>query len=349
MQAVRHYFPGGNTPEGFFSYYDEILKGPSKGKLAVIKGGPGCGKSTFMKKLGKKIEELGKSVSYLHCSSDPDSLDGVYLPEYHTAVIDATAPHIVDARYPGVCDKVLNFCDMIDDSGIRPYKDSVISLNESIGNAFSEGYHYLRSAREILYLMEKRSRSSYAKEEGSRFCLDTLKRLPVSTGEGSVQKMFLSAITPGGFKNYLSETLKDRFVVMLRAESGDVASDILKQLSQMCQIRQIDMQQFFCPMNPGCMEHLVLPSANFAITVSNPYHTYENPDEVIYFSDFCKNDYDNTKDALLYEQLMKEAVSEFSRAKALHDQLEQYYIPHVDFQKADALIAQTLSFLMETS
>ncbi|WP_206459271.1 hypothetical protein [Anaerovorax sp. IOR16] len=45
----RHMFPGNNTPEGFFSYYQYILSQKEADKIFCIKGGPGVGKSTFMK------------------------------------------------------------------------------------------------------------------------------------------------------------------------------------------------------------------------------------------------------------------------------------------------------------
>ncbi len=347
MQTERHYFPGGNTPEGFFSYYNRILKDNTVGKLAVIKGGPGCGKSTFMKHLGAKLQQQGMDVSYLHCSSDPDSFDGVYLPQTNAAIIDGTAPHIVDARYPGVCDRVLNFCDFIDEKAIQPHRDTIIQTNQQIHTAFSQGYYYLKSASVLLERMNTRSRAAYSREEGLQFCLDTLKRLPKSTGQGTDRRMFVSAITPYGFKNYLQETLRDYFVVMLRAETGDVAGELLEQFAQQCLARRLDIERFMCPMQPNRTEHLTIPSANFAIVVSNSYHTYENPDEVIYFSDFTRTQSQNPKDTLLYDDLIKSAISQFAVAKNLHDQLEQCYIPCVNFDGIGKLTEPTLEFLSQ--
>ena len=45
---IRHMFPGGNTSQGFFSYYDYILGQEEANRIICIKGGPGVGKSTFM-------------------------------------------------------------------------------------------------------------------------------------------------------------------------------------------------------------------------------------------------------------------------------------------------------------
>ena len=44
-----HYFAGGNTARGFFSLYDSNFAGLEK--VFILKGGPGTGKSTLMKKI----------------------------------------------------------------------------------------------------------------------------------------------------------------------------------------------------------------------------------------------------------------------------------------------------------
>ena len=71
--AVRRYFLGANTAKGFFSVYEDFCKPDSGNFLYVIKGGPGCGKSSFMKKIGKAAEDAGLDVEYVLCSADPDS------------------------------------------------------------------------------------------------------------------------------------------------------------------------------------------------------------------------------------------------------------------------------------
>ena len=53
--AVTRYFLGGNTASGFVSFYGQFCRGPED-FLWVIKGGPGCGKSSFMKTIGRAAE-----------------------------------------------------------------------------------------------------------------------------------------------------------------------------------------------------------------------------------------------------------------------------------------------------
>lgn len=87
------YFLGANSYNGFYSLYDSFTSLPEIKRLYIIKGGPGCGKSTFMKAIATAANEAGYDVERVLCSADPDSLDGIYIPGLHIAYVDGTAPH----------------------------------------------------------------------------------------------------------------------------------------------------------------------------------------------------------------------------------------------------------------
>ena len=46
-----------------------------------------------MRRLGQAMQDRGVETEYIHCSADPDSLDGVKFPALHVAYVDGTAPH----------------------------------------------------------------------------------------------------------------------------------------------------------------------------------------------------------------------------------------------------------------
>ena len=115
---IKNYFPGGNTPAGFYSFYQYL---PYKtDQVFIIKGGPGTGKSTLMKKIGYLMQEKGYDLEFHWCSSDNDSLDGVVIPRLGTAIFDGTAPHLIDPLHPGAVDTIINLGD---------YWDSTICAN----------------------------------------------------------------------------------------------------------------------------------------------------------------------------------------------------------------------------
>ena len=91
-QQITRWFLGANSGNGFSSLYEGFCRGDGD-FLRVIKGGPGCGKSTFMRRIGEAAEARGLEVEYILCSGDPDSLDAILLPGKKAALVDGTAPH----------------------------------------------------------------------------------------------------------------------------------------------------------------------------------------------------------------------------------------------------------------
>ena len=68
-------FAGGNTATGFVSFYHQLCA--QARYTTILKGGPGVGKSTFMREAAQAFRQKGHPVSYYACSGDPDSLDAV--------------------------------------------------------------------------------------------------------------------------------------------------------------------------------------------------------------------------------------------------------------------------------
>ena len=95
MQAEAKvcFYLGANSPTGFYSLYDQLLEPEQAETIYILKGGPGCGKSSLMRRGAQAMEEKGASVEYIACSGDPDSLDAVVFPALNTAIVDGTAPH----------------------------------------------------------------------------------------------------------------------------------------------------------------------------------------------------------------------------------------------------------------
>ena len=86
------YFLGGNTPTGFYSLYHQLSDPARMRALYIIKGGPGSGKSTLMRRVERRARAAGLETEQVLCSGDPDSLDALILPQLRAALVDGTAP-----------------------------------------------------------------------------------------------------------------------------------------------------------------------------------------------------------------------------------------------------------------
>ena len=77
-----------------------------------------------MKEVGNHFAEQGEDVDFLWCSSDPDSLDGIVLKKRRIALLDGTAPHVVDPQNPGAVDEILNLGEYWVSDEIRAQRGS---------------------------------------------------------------------------------------------------------------------------------------------------------------------------------------------------------------------------------
>lgn len=350
----RHYLLGGNTPKGFFSYYPYLLDQKKANKIYVIKGGPGTGKSTTMKMVAKWGEDKGYDVDYIHCSSDPDSLDGVLIHGLNIAMVDGTSPHVVDPQNPGCVDHIVNMGDFWDESGLRGKKDEVIRLNSDIKGKYACAYHYLRAAgalyENILELSEACTTQSTINDIADSILQKETTLFSVN-GSGSVRKLFLSAIGPQGVTSY-SDTFKYEKTYLLKAETSTAGNALLQRITEGLLAKHYDVECFFDPLCPASrIEHLCVPELNLAILSNNYYNMALAPNptvidldsmikDEIYNVDFCYN-------KIMVDNLIKKASAVIARAKAQHDLLEQCYIPYMDFDKISELRQALLSEIAE--
>ncbi len=137
---MEKYFAASNSAKGFCSYYNECFGDADK--LYIIKGGPGTGKSSFMKKCAQSAEGKGYFVEYFYCSSDPDSLDGIiiYKGEKSIVVLDGTAPHVYDMVYPGIRDNIINLGDAWREEILDASREDIFRLCREKTNMYKRAY-----------------------------------------------------------------------------------------------------------------------------------------------------------------------------------------------------------------
>ena len=143
--SVQTYFLSANSAQGFYSLYNYFCPPEGKNFLWIIKGGPGCGKSSFMKKIGKAAEEKGYDVEYILCSGDPDSVDGVYIPQINLGYVDGTAPHTQDVLYPGANGLYLDLGQFYNKQELQRKADQIQELNRKYRDCYTKAYANLAS------------------------------------------------------------------------------------------------------------------------------------------------------------------------------------------------------------
>ena len=145
---TQTFFLGANSREGFASLY-RYFPGAEDAFLHIVKGGPGTGKSSFMRRIGAAAEAHGLDVHYVLCSGDPASLDGVYIPALRLAWTDGTAPHTAEPECFGVDSDYVNL-GMFCRTPFRAEDGAELhTLTRQYKQLYAEAYRMLAKAQRV--------------------------------------------------------------------------------------------------------------------------------------------------------------------------------------------------------
>ena len=150
MSERKVYFGAANGYTGFRSNFAAIFSPHTIDKLFIIKGGPGTGKSTLMRRIDEYYSERFDTTVIL-CSSDPESYDGVIIEkdEKAIALVDGTPPHVMEPMYPGAVEEIVNLGDSFDYEALRSRKNEIASLSDKKKSAYKRAYNTLGIAGHI--------------------------------------------------------------------------------------------------------------------------------------------------------------------------------------------------------
>lgn len=150
MSECKVYFGAANGYTGFRSNFQEIFSPRTIEKLFIIKGGPGTGKSTLMRRIDEYYRGRFDTTAIL-CSSDPGSYDGVIIhgDDKEIGIVDGTSPHVMEPMYPGAVEEIINLGDSFDYEYLRSHKNEIVTLSEDKRMTYKRAYDALSIAGSI--------------------------------------------------------------------------------------------------------------------------------------------------------------------------------------------------------
>ena len=350
MDNTTHFFLGANSGQGFQSLFQSFCVPENHRDLLVLKGGPGSGKSTMMRKIGAAMEGHGEQVEYLHCSGDPTSLDGVWIPRIQTAVVDGTSPHIIEPRYPAAIDRYVNLGQFYNIDAAKDAREEIVSKSDACRDAYQRAYQVFGAVRNL--------------EESIRVLLsegmdyDKLQRRTDGIitreirGKGSGEKdrhRFLGSVTCEGMVWRFDSVEKLCPKIYLLYDSAGFSAPMLEHIHRAARIR--GYSSILCPdaehMNQ--LQHVLLPELGVAfLTTREGMVCSCAPYRKIHLDAMVSTVHRKRwKGRIKFLQkiicsLREEGISYLQEAKTAHDALEAVYQPNVDFVGIDALTAQEI-------
>ncbi len=360
---TTEFFLASSTTEGFFSVFKDLYD-PKEGWFCyILKGGPGTGKSTIMKKINLKAMENGIKSELIHCSSDPDSLDAIILPELKIAVADGTAPHVLEPMYPGVSDSIINLGEAWNKKSLYKSKDKIYELcsKNSLYHKISKRYlkafgcAFSESSKIIDESVDYDSLNAYCE----RLAKKLFKKVKNKHELSCEQKRLISAITPKGyifFDNTLFSMSEKLFVI--EDNFGLIGNHIItkiKNYSLSKNYNVITCNSPFCPSKN--LNALFIPELKIGFAIKNSKEISEIPKNFI-------SKKITTKRFLLHEkissqknllkfnkkfckEMYKESVTNLKKALEIHNQIEKIYIKSMNYSKINKITDKLISAIFK--
>lgn len=345
------YFLGCSSPGGFHSFFGEMCPPHEGGYTYIIKGGPGTGKSSLMKKINSILRYAGVQTELVYCSSDPSSLDGVYASSLGCMIADGTAPHVLEPRYPGAAQELVDLGRFWNKESLRSHAEEIIRLTDENAACHRRCRRFIEAASllrdDVMRLSLAAVDTAKIKRSATRIAAREFGTPSGHIGEESHR--LLSAVTPEGVKFFDSTVrLMCNRVYIIEDSNASCAAALLSLLRGYALSDGYDVITSPCPLSPeGEPEHLLVPALRLGFVTSNRFHAadFENTVKIssARFTDRAQlrehtSRLSFTKKA--YAEFVEEAVLSLAAAKAVHDELERLYISAMDFSVMDALAAR---------
>lgn len=342
---ARHMFFGGNTPDGFYGIFGDILFLDEAKKIIYLKGSSGSGKSTLMRKVAAVFEQQGIAVDYIHCSNNVTDLDGICIREKGVCMVDATAPHVCDPAVPVAIDEIFNLADFIKRDQVREHGGMLLKLQGQKKPYYRKAYRYLNAACKI-YDNNRDINQQALNQVTLRAAIEAEAGLfagtPLSDRPGRNRNMFASAVSPQGMVSFLDDLAEGKQIIALKGENGMGMEQMLTAVRDMANSRGYDTESCLCTLDTDKTDHLLIPELELAYITLNDYHdTKLKIDRVIDFEQFCDlnwlEEYRGEKqyNKKIFDELLDKSMNMMNAQKVVHDEIEKIYVSSMDFQGLD--------------
>ena len=336
------YFLASNSGEGFVSHFEQNYDCYDGWRVYIIKGGPGTGKSSFMKYVVVNAVDKGYGVELCPCSSDPDSLDGVIIKDIKTIVVDGTSPHVVEPQFVGVCEEIINLGEFWRGEKLREKAGEIIKVTLENKKLHKTAASYISAASELMYdnykLAERFTKLKKVETFGAKLAESAIPKKQEKCAKEWVR--FIGGITPKGvvaFKSTVEDFYKN--VVVIDDKYGFCAGVIMNIVRDTAISRGYEIIALKNPFLPSeIIDHILIPQLSLAFVREYECINFDEKYRRIHSRRFydinvlreCRSRI--TFNRRVARELLLGAIETLSRAKMVHDRLEKYYIDAMDFK-----------------
>lgn len=339
------YFLGANSAGGFVSLYGGFCRGEGD-YLRIVKGGPGTGKSGFMRAIAREAARQGHDVELVRCSGDPDSLDGVYIPALRLGWCDGTAPHAAEPGVFGADSDYVNLGQFCRTPLAPPDAARAKALTAAYREKYRRAYALLAAAKGAEDALRPPAPCAETQRRAEAALCALVSRLEGAGGGGTLTQRFAGALSCAGAITDRSAIEACRLVYACEDGCG-LAAGALGAARDAALARGLRTVVCLSPFDAQTIDALLLPERSTCFvrgTAQERQARRVGLDRLCGTLEEVKTLRRQMRLARRErERCVSAACAFLAEARALHDELEAVYRPYMDFPSLDAFTAREIA------
>ncbi len=336
---TRYIFTSSHTSQGFYTFIPELVNG--LGKVYILKGAPGSGKSTFIRLLGEVISQQGYDIEFWVSALDPVTPDGVFIPLLNAAVINGSLPRPIDPKYPGIRESIINLEEYWDNSIVEQKYGEIIKQVDQTNIFQDQAINILKEASRAKEEIRQANSAhlNIEKIEGLTKDLST----EIMDNRPGEKHYFAGVITGDGLVDYINELSADckkRYI--FKGPSGSGKSTVIYKLAREAKKKGYFLEFYHCGLEVDYLIMVVIRNLQLALIEAGHIEVGTRQGDVTVDMTRYMEGYDTDQVAVnnneLYRQfeaLLLQAQRELENAYQANREVKKIYTSAMDFERLD--------------
>ena len=336
-------FAASNSCEGFKNYYGEVFNDTRADRLYIIKGGPGTGKSHFMRVVALRAREQGYTVTEYLCSSDPASLDGLLLSKAGhptLGLLDGTPPHVLEPSSPGAKDEILNLGAFWNPKKLGAQREAITALGKRKATAYANAYAALSAAGRMDAVADALTEPCVIRDRLSALATRLLRDQPKGQGFTATSALRRAVSMAGKHTLHSFEAAATR--LLLPDESYGMGYRLTEAMLGVSRAQGHRVWVSYHPVYPHKIDGLFYPDTGLCVLVGDAIPPEGIPTRALSLRRYTDAEAlrsvrgELRRTAALREELTDTALRHLSSAYGHHFELERIYAAAMDFAAKEA-------------
>ncbi len=345
--TAPRYFAASNSCRGFCNYYGDLFSDRMVDRLYIIKGGPGTGKSHFMKVVARRARAVGYRVTEYACSSDPASLDGLMLNREGSPTLgflDGTAPHVREPVLPGVKEEIINLGQFWNSRLLAGQSDTIRALTAGKSSAYGRAYAYLAACGEVDRAVESLMENCAHGDRLNALADRILRHQPKGEGFSAVPALRRAVGMTGQvcLHSFERETAQNGGTLLIAEDYYGLGCRLTRALFERSRRESHHLWVSYDPVYPHKIDGLYYPDSGLCVLVGRAEPPEGCAVRTISLRRYADSDLlKGIRGELRHgyaqrDRLLESALHELAVVSTFHFDLETIYSAAMDFPKKEA-------------